>query len=187
MKKRIITLALAAVMTFAFSITAAAAPSPVATKATDGSEVKAVSLTEGTTVASIPEAKATVVADTSTGAVSNAAANGFTVVKSVAVELNGVPADGVVTLKVEGSGFNPGDILQCYHIKDDGSIEYVAVSATGADQVTLTGVTSCSPFIIVKLAPTANTTAAAASATGAKSPKTGLSVDAVLAALADLF
>ena len=185
MKKRIITLALAAVMTFAFSITAAAAPSPVATTVSGG--IKASSLTPETSVSDIPEAEAAVVANTSTGAVTNAAANGFTVVKSVAVELKGVPTDGVVTLKLEGSGFNPGDILQCYHIKDDGSIEYVAVSATGADQVTLTGVTSCSPFIIVKLAPTANTTAAAASATGAKSPKTGLSVDAVLAALADLF
>ena len=190
MKKKIITLALATVMTFAFSITAAAAPSPKATVVNDstGTAVTVTSLTPGITAsAEVTVAEATL-NELKSNVVVAASAAGATVEKSFAFELNGgVPADRTITVSVAGFGVKPGDAVWAYHFVD-GGVKMESVSVTGNDQVTFTGLTSCSPFVLVKINPNVATAAAASTASGvAKSPKTGLSVDAVLAAIADLF
>ena len=195
MKKKIITLALATVMTFAFSITAAAAPSPKATPVAPEATVNGVavnSVTNGISVSSDVQANAYEQGEASAKITGDAAALGLTVEKTVAIELNGVPADGTVTLSVAGLGVQPGDLVAAYHVVN-GQVVKEAISVTGTDQVTLTGLTSCSPFYIVKLSgtPTVVTAAPAAAAatpvdaTAVKSPKTGLSLNAVLAAVLD--
>ena len=189
MKKRIITLALAAVLTFAFSINAAAAPSPEA-KVVDstGATIGVSALNDNVWASTELTVTKASVEDLTASVATAVSANGATIAKSFAFELNGeVPADGKVTVSVEGMGVNPGDIIYCYHWVN-GGVQGETATAVGKDLVTISGLKSFSPFLLVKVIP--NQTAAAApatTATGSKSPKTGLSVDAYLAALADLF
>ncbi len=194
MKKKIITLAMAAVMTFALNITAVAAPSVTASVyAADGkTEVAASAVTGGITATTVDLKSG---AEEQTAALAEAAAKeNVTVEKTVVVEITGtLPGDGVVEIKVSGFGLKAGDdVLVQHYYAGAWHTEKLAV-VTGDDTIKISGLTTLSPFTISKIAAksTASSTATAAAVTStanatstATSPKTGFSV---LKAVVDLF
>ncbi len=201
MKKKIITLALVAVMTFASSITAFAATSPSGSVYYTDGTISVESETEGifvdaVTAADLTEAQAASYESAVDVLNQVARNNNVTVLGSVRVDITsatGTWNGSAIRVSVAGLGVKKGEIVIVQHLLADGTWKTETASVVADDVVEITGVDSFSPFIIAKVS--VNTPAAAASvaadannaSAAAKSPKTGLSVDVVLAALADLF
>ena len=200
MKKKIITLALVAVMTFASSITAFAATSPSGSVYYNDGTVSVESETEGifvdaVTAADFTEAQAASYESAVDVLNQVARNNNVTVLGTVYVDITsatGAWDTSAIRVSVAGLGVKKGEFVIVQHLLADGTWKTETASVVADDVVEITGVTSFSPFIIAKVAgnPAAAASVAAdannASA-AAKSPKTGVSVDVVLAALADLF
>ncbi len=145
----------------------------VSTSSSTGKAVTVTALTSGVEAAKSTAPKSEV-SDLTKTASAGATANGHTVEAVVEFNLEGaVPANGVVTVSVKGFGVKPGDPVWAYHFSKTG-LKMENCTVTGEDQVTLSGLTDFSPFVLVKINP--NTSAAqatAAAASAKKSPKTG--------------
>ena len=159
--------------TYTIVRTDAVATKEVAVAATNGKAVAVKALTPGVAAAKCTAPEASVKELDKSIAVA-ASAGGATVDGMISFDLEGdVPADGNVTVSVAGFGVKPGDAVWAYHFTKDG-IKGEKATVTGNDLVTLSGLTSFSPFVLVKVVPKyAAAQPATAKATTAKSPKTG--------------
>ncbi len=213
MNKKIVTLALATVMTFAMSITSFAAGSAKAPAYTSTTamayevdySVVVKTKTEGVKADSIvmtAEASSTKnVAIEKAVASKSVEGKKVEVVKTVGVELTGtVPADGKVKVSVDGLGVKKGDTVLVNHFTN-GAWQEESASVVGDDEIEINGLKSFSPFLISKVTVTETTAPAQAAASAASaapaaqaapaaaptSPKTGFSLEVLFAAIADLF
>lgn len=187
MNKKILTLAMAAVMTFAFGITAAAATS--VTQAIYNPYATTVAYSnDGTTVAYID--KAEIVGDlaekvdATAGAVISqqaetervdalkTAANEkkLNVIKTVMITLQLKPGQtevpDTVVVKVEGLGVKAGDSAMVWHYTNN-AWQLEACEVTGEDEITISGLKSFSPFAISKVEKVVEETPAASAAPAA--------------------
>ncbi len=197
MKKKIITLAMAAVMTFAFSITAVAAPSATAT-ANDGTPVAVVSETEDIFVdaKTVEELAAELEATNeriknqnpeqyaiNKKAIENlpkkdevlaAAAKQFnyTVENTVLIDLWSMgPWDGsAIKISVAGLGVKKGDKVLVNHLSlATGEWESFLADAVDDDEIVMNGIYDFSPFQISKISGKGVSNAAAAAAVSSAS------------------